>query len=114
MNFSEPNEILLQHFLKVAFVGHHLDEVVGQLEASEGKYLVKRLQFKNLNILTQYLSAPGLALLPVCAGAEVQPGSDPLPTLQRSSPPEEPPRPSKCHLHQPEITQVTVALVLTN
>ena len=27
--------------LKVAFVGHHLDQVIGRLEASAGKYLVR-------------------------------------------------------------------------
>ena len=33
--------ISLKIILKVAFVGHHLDQVIGRLEASAGKYLVR-------------------------------------------------------------------------
>ena len=34
-------KVHLTQNIKVAFVGHHLDQVIGRLEASAGKYLVR-------------------------------------------------------------------------
>jgi len=48
--------------LKVAFVGHHLDQVIGRLEASAGKYLV--LHFSPSVLVLKYNLVP--ILFPPC------------------------------------------------